>query len=306
MTKGRGNSHSKHTQNDKNYGGGKGQQLTAAQKKQLEKLTKHADKKVEAKKTSKLVKRVSKELLSKGFCPSSGSGTASGSLSSRPSAYSDISTSDDSSDSDDDESRKRRRMRRQLQAAATSNEDLRKQVDELRSSLSAKEKLTTALETRVSTPVKPGGKTISIDLETFVALKEKYETKPERTAPGLFSSYLKRKTAPTVEQKAEVILGTLRKYLSQANEIEAFDGKAGVLADDEFAAAIAKVSNDISACFPKESQQLVALLELKTEFVASNRAASAGGILAAMLRSIASRGLDVTAEELGVSSEPHS
>ena len=71
MAKGRGNSSSKHTQNDKNYGGGKGQQLTAAQKKQLEKLTKHADKKVEAKKTSKLVKRVSKELLSKGFCPSS-------------------------------------------------------------------------------------------------------------------------------------------------------------------------------------------------------------------------------------------
>ena len=305
MTKGRGSKgHSKQTQGGNNYGGGRGQQITAAQRKQLDRMTKRSEKKAEAKKTSKLVGRVTRELVSKGFAPSHGSGTASGSLSSQPLAFSDTSTSDESSDSEDDESRKRRRLKKKLQATTTSNEDLRKQVDELNERLSAKEKLTTALETRVSTPAKTGGKTISIDYESFIALKEKYDSKPERKAPGLFSSYLKRQTAPTVEQKAEVILGTLRKYLSQATEIEAFEGKAGVIDDDEFTTAITKVGNDIGACFPKESQQLAALHELKTEFITSNRAASAGGILAAMLRSIASRGLDVTAEELGVSSEP--
>ena len=295
---------SKQTQGGNNYGGGRGQQLTAAQRKQLDILASKSEKKAEARKTSKLVKRVSRELVSKGFAPSNASGTASGSLSSQPFAFSDTSSTDDSSDSEDDESRKRRRLKKQLQATATSNEDLRKQVDELKASLSAKEKLTTALEARVSTPAKTGGKTINIDYDAFIALKEKYDSKPERKAPGLFSSYLKRQTAPTVEQKAEVILGTLRKYLSQAAEIEAFDGKAGVIEDDEFATAITKVGNDIGVCFPKESKQLAALHEMKAEFIASNRAASAGGILAAMLRSIASRGLDVTAEELGVSSEP--
>lgn len=209
------------------------------------------------------------------------------------------SDSDTSDDADGVSRRRYRRCKKAAEAKAAKAAELEKEVTTLRDQVSSHTKLVTAVTTTLS-PAKGSSRSVTIDKAAWEELQERMAPKPPK-ATGLFDAHF------GVEQKtvtAKDVLVVLEGKMKTEEESVSFEGQAGRV-NDSADKQIRLVSGQVVDAYPvlkdKESAEFLMLMAIKSTYIGSNGSKNPDTILAALLRSLTSRKVPVSPDDLGIS-----
>lgn len=284
----------------KSSGGGGG--LTTAQRLALEAITDASEKKRKKKEQSELAKVVVKKLGGKKKAKESDSDSSD--------------SNSDSSSSSVEEKRKKaiKKYKRRSKAAEKALEDSKTETKRLRdieleyTALKAKveERLSPEKAATGSTRTKSAGVTIGTleEWEDLRAAASRHRP-PAPKRRGLFDDLLSSKASDN-EAKVLAIISNVEKYMEECEAKESFGGAPGKVST-EAETRIQKVGAQVAAVHFSDisshtdtSVPFERLKELKTKFIATSQTKIPKTIMCAMLRSLVSRDVSMTADELGI------
>lgn len=281
-------------QNQTGGPGGGGNQLSKEKLAALDVLAERKD----------IVKHVTKQIKKKGLCvgaTSHGETPAPSYLQSLMGCSSD-SSSDSGSSSDDDKKTKKKRKKKKAALAAVESKfaEMETKIKELEAATKASEALQVAVETHL-TPTKATKEPATLDRSSWDELKRR--SKPVAApVPGLLSPLFDEPEGEKANS-AQDFLVVLEKKLNEANEDAPFEGKPGKVGAKAEAGCKKLASKLAEVHFPGKdttSTEFTVLIELKDRFIGANSSRNPDTILAALLRSLTSRRVDLSGAEAGL------
>ena len=286
--------------------GERGSNLTAEEKRAVKNLAERATKKEKKKDEDRILKRLMKKVVKqkKKKKTSSSSSVTSDS--------SDDDTDDDSDDSDDVQAARRKKSsakRKKKKHAKMAR--LASQVEELKSARDTRDRefdiLKESVEKSLSTSAEsPAGSTtgVTLTLEQFKLMQEEAKTRsvpPSPAKPGIFAKFVATAvpvTAPKTSTSA--IITTMAGKLAEANDRHDLSLKGFNKITDEADSLTKQVAAICHTRYFSQPEDLTALQTMVQESGLPTTARNGNTLLAACIRALIVRGMDIQPEELGV------
>ena len=289
--------------NNGNTGGGGPIHLSKEKLAALDTLAKKEEDRKKKSERKDLVKHVTKQIRKKGVAGSSDSHSEAPRSSYLQGLLGYSSDSSSSSASSGDEDKKKKKKRKKRKAALTAVEskfaEMEAKIKELESTNKSSEALKVAVETHL-TPTKPTGKPTTLDKPGWDELVRRSQPQ-KQAAPGLLSPFFEEEAEEAVS--VHDFLVTLDQKMDEANEVEPFNGtpgKVGKVAE----AGVKRLASQIADLhFPGKdttSTEFDVLKNMKEKYIKANASKNPDTILAALLRSLTSRKVDLSPAECGL------
>lgn len=294
----------KGTQSSGNTGGSGTAHLSKEKLAALDVLAKKEQERLKKADRKDLVKHVTKQIRKKGVAGSSSVGE-SPKASFLQGLMGDSSDSSSTSDSSDDGDKKRKKRKKKRKAAFAAAELKFAEMEDKIKDLEAKKEASEALRVSVETHLTPTKGTTrqnsTLDRTGWDELVRRAQP-AKKAEPGLLSPLFEEEEEENSASTKDFLV-ILDNKLSEANEVEPFNGKPGKVGS-KTEAGVKKLASQIADLhFPGKdtnTTEFEVLKDMKAKYIESNASRNPDTIMAAILRSLVSRKVDLSRAEAGL------